>query len=192
MTMVRPATFRSTQRQSGITLVVVLVVLAIFGVAIASIVRSSMATGRIASNVAFKQSSTQAAEFALSAAEQFVVTRASGGLTDTAVANQYFAILQTTDSSELPTTVNWSNVATTSVGSFTVQWVVERMCTAVLNTAPPPDPQTVCLTLQSNQQGSQRAGSPAYVGSPSIYYRITARVTGPRDTETFVQTAVSR
>lgn len=178
--------------ERGITLIVVLIVLAVFGVAVAAAARSASATGRIASNVAFKQAATQAAEFGLASAEQYVATRADAGLTDTSVANQYFALLQASDANELPTTVDWANVASTAVGSFSVQWVIERMCTGLLNTVPTPDPQTLCLTLRSNEQNSERAGSPAYVGSPAVYYRITARVTGPRDTETFVQAAISR
>jgi Tfp pilus assembly protein PilX len=178
------------RRARGSALIIVVVFLGIFAVAMAGVVRSTNTSARTAGNVAFKQAATQASEVALAAGESFV---GALGAPDTAQANRYFQWYQTIDAQELPTTVNWTNVASTTVGNFTVQWVVERMC------QPPPtsparafDASLDCMTVQGEQQGSQRAGSPSYSTGAAIYYRITARVTGPRNTESFVQTAVSR
>lgn len=173
------------KREAGSALILVLVVLGILGVAMAGVVRSTGTTVRVAGNAAFKQAATQASELSLSAAETYVNGISAPG---TDVANRYFSTMQTTDAAELPTTVNWANVATTTAGNYNVQWVVERMCTVAAVT----DAASQCMTLVASQAGSQRAHSPSYNGAPAYYYRITARVTGPRDTETFVQSAVSR
>lgn len=182
------------RRERGSALILVIVVLGVLTVAMAGVVRSTNTSARTAGNIAFKQAATQVGEVALAAAEAYVDTFAVSTSTDAtaaanvAVANRYFATMQPTDASDIPTTVTWANVPTTAVNGYQVQWVVERMCDAAV----PVDPTTNCMNLQSMQQGSQRAGSPSYSAAPSIYFRLTARVTGPRDTESFVQSAVSR
>lgn len=171
----------------GSALILVLVVLGVLAVAMAGVVRSTNTAARTAGNIAFKQAATQAGEVALAAAEAYVDTLVAASA-NAAVANVYFPTIQATDAAELPTTVSWGSVASTAVGPYQVQWVVERMCSV----SAPTDPATQCMNLQASQMASQKAGTPSYSVAPAIYFRLTARVTGPRDTESFVQSAVSR
>ena len=176
---------RIARRERGVTMVIVLVVVGVVLVANLALMRSMGTVNRVASNKAFKQAATQAAEVGLRAAENYV-----GALTtsDTAVANRYASVMLATDTNELPTTVNWANVETTDVGNYDVKWMVDRMC----DRTPVTDPITQCLGFQTTQQGSKKAGAPAYSGSTSVYYRITVQVTGPRNIEAYVQSAVAR
>jgi hypothetical protein len=85
--------------------------------------------------------------------------------------------------------VDWSPVPAATVNSFRVQYVVERMC----NGPTPVASLTVqCLTNQSQQDGSRRVGSPSYSGSTAVYYRVTVRVRGPRNSESFVQSLLAK
>ena len=49
-----------------------------------------------------------------------------------------------------------------------------------------------CLTSQSNQDGSKKVGSPAYAGVAAVYYRVTVRVNGPRNSESYVQSLLAK
>ena len=176
---------RAPQRIRGMALIVVLIVITVLLVASLSLARSMSTANRMSANTAFKQAATQAGEVALANGEQFVDTLTTA---DTAQANRYYSVMQAMDAAEMPLGVNWSAVTSQQVGNYQVRWIVERMC----NVTPVTDPVLQCLSQQQNQQASQKAGSPAYRGTPAIYYRITAQVTGPRSTETYVQSAVSR
>jgi type IV pilus assembly protein PilX len=175
----------NAKREQGVTLVIVLVVVGVVLVANLALMRSMSTVNRVASNKSFKQAATQAAEVGLRAAENYIAAIAAP---DTAVANRYAAVMQASDANELPTSVNWTNVATTDVGNYDVKWVVDRMC----DRTPVTDPITQCLGLQTTQQGSKKAGSPSYASTTAVYYRITVQVTGPRNIETYVQSAVAR
>jgi type IV pilus assembly protein PilX len=172
-------------RQRGVTLIIVLIVIGVILVANVALVSSLTVSTRVVSNKAFKQAATQAAEVALAAGENFVQSISTR---DTATTNRYWPTIQPVDSFDLPTTVDWANVPVSQVGSFQVRWVVERMC----NVTPVTDAVTQCLGFQQSMQSSQRAGSPNYVGQVVVYYRITAQVIGPRNTESYIQSAVAR
>jgi hypothetical protein len=38
--------------------------------------------------------------------------------------------------------------------------------------------------------GSMSVGSPQFLGAPQLYYRVTTRVEGPRDTVSVIQSSV--
>lgn len=171
------------KRERGVTLIIVLVVIGLLLVANLALIRSMTTANRVTSNKSFKQGATQAGEVALADAEAFVNTLATP---DTSQTNKYFATMQAMDTNELPTTVNWTSVVAEQVGNYQIRWIVERLC----NVTPITDPTTQCLSLQLTQAGSQRAGSPSYQGRASVYYRITSQVTGPRNTESYIQSAV--
>lgn len=171
------------QRQRGVTLVIVLVVVGLLLVANLALIRSMQTANRATSNKAFKQGATQAGEVALADAEAFVAALTTP---DTAVTNKYAPTLQTMDANEMPTTFNWASITAEQVGNYQIRWVVERMC----NVTPVTDAAYQCLSTSLTPAGSQKAGSPSYQGQTAVYYRITAKVTGPRNTESYVQSAV--
>ena len=82
------------------------------------------------------------------------------------------------------------SLAQTTLGNNRVQWVVERMCNAPL---PVSDVYSQCQVSQTQQTGSNRGGwGVAIQNDPVKYYRVTVRVTGPKSTEQFIQSLVSR
>jgi len=163
-------TFRT---QRGMSLIIVLVVLAIVLVGALAMLRSSEVSALVAGNVSFKEAATQATDIGISDA-----AKALDLLTnmDVSVPNVYFATRQAEDGYGLPAAVDWS----------AVQRVIERLC----QVTPVSDPLADCMVRDAEAPGSNKAGSLAYKSPASVYYRITVRVTGPKSTSAFVQALV--
>jgi len=171
------------QRQTGISLIVVLVVLAVVLVGSLAMLRSSEVSSLVAGNVSFKEAATQATDIGISNAAKALDAMVN---MDGNVPNVYFATRQAEDADGLPTTVDWSMVPTATVGNYSVQHVAERLC----QITPVADPLADCMVRDAEAPGSNKAGSLAYKTPPSIYYRITVRVTGPKSANAFVQALV--
>jgi Tfp pilus assembly protein PilX len=172
------------KRQQGASLIIVVILLVILMVSALALVRSSETVGAVAGNVAFKQAATEAGDVGIAAATNWLGALANA---DAAVAGVYYATRQNVDGYGLPT-IDWTPIPATNVNAFRVQYVIERLCqgpTPVANVT------TQCLTGQS-QQGSRRVGSPSYSGGTAVYYRVTVRVRGPRNSESFVQSLLSK
>ena len=107
---------------------------------------------------------------------------------DSAAAGVYYATRQNVDAHGLPT-VNWAGVPATTVSTFRVQYVIERLCQGA---TPVTNVLSQCLTTESTQDGSKKVGSPAYSGTTAVYYRVTVRVQGPRNAESYVQSLLSK
>jgi type IV pilus assembly protein PilX len=150
-----------------------------------ALVRSSETVGAVAGNVAFKQAATEAADVGIAHAATWLGALANA---EAAVTGVYYATRQGVDGYGLPV-VDWSPVPAVAVNSFRVQYVVERLCqgpTPVANLT------AQCLTNQNQQDGSKKVGSPSYSGNTAVYYRVTVRVRGPRNSESFVQSLLSK
>lgn len=171
--------------QQGASLIIVVILLVILMVSALALVRSSETVGAVAGNVAFKQAATEAGDIGIAAATNWLKALTNA---DAAVAGVYYATRQNVDGYGLPT-VDWTPVPQATVNAFKVQYVVERLCqgpTPVTNLS------TQCLTDQNQQAGSKKVGSPSYSGGTAVYYRVTVRVKGPRNSESFVQSLLSK
>ena len=116
---------------------------------------------------------------------------------NTAIANRYFPVIQPLDANGIPTTVNWSDVPSTSLGSnneYTVRYVIERMCTGTLPIGAD-DVLTSCIVDQSSSPNSVKLGgggcSTNCNAPPAVNYRVTVRVEGPRNTVAMSQAIVA-
>ena len=176
---------RDLQRQQGASLIIVVILLVVLMISALALVRSSETVGAVAGNVAFKQAASEAGDTGLAAATGWMATLTNA---EAAAAGVYYATRQNVDGYGLPT-IDWSPVPQTTVNAFKVQYVVERMCQGPLPVA---SLTTQCLTAQGQQGGSKKAGSPSYTGKPAVYYRVTVRVKGPRNSESFVQSLLSK
>jgi len=176
-------------RQQGSSLLLVLIVLGIMVGGALAAVRSTNTASLIASNAAFRAAAREAADGAENAAFAYLIADTA---LDTAVPNVYYPlrVANTTpdDSTGLPA-IDWSTVASTQVGNNAVQWVIERMCTGAL---PVTDTTDNCLVDIQIAAGSNKIGSAAFAASANVFYRVTVRVRGPKDTESFAQTLISR
>jgi Tfp pilus assembly protein PilX len=171
--------------QSGTSLIIVVILLVILMISALALVRSSETVGAIAGNVAFKQAATEAADTGIASATNWLAALTNS---DAAVAGVYYATRQNVDAHGLPT-IDWAGVPAATISSFRVQYVVERLCQG-----PTPVANLLgqCLTSENNQEGSKKVGSPAYTGTTAVYYRVTVRVQGPRNAESYVQSLLSK
>lgn len=198
-------------RQRGVVLFFTLIALLAMSLAAVALIRSVDTSTLIAGNLAFKQSATSSGDAGIEAAiaQLAVVEAANSGLNvltntahpfnnDNAVAGYYSSMnpaLSLTDG----TGIQWDGTDSALVGTDgsgnTIRYVTQRMCrnanVAVQNAD--------CLfsgAVQDNsgqniplpQEVCEGAGCPVAGQTPQI--RITARVTGPKNTVSYVQAFV--
>ena len=182
------------RRQSGVVLVISLIVLVALTLAGLALVLSTDTGNVIAGNFAFRMAALQSVDTGVEAAFT-AITSASGfaAAPTTAVtttAGRYSPILltDTTPADGLPD-IDWSALPGTTVSGNTVRWIVERMCSenviqedAASRCAVLPGP-----TVQTFTQGeSTPSNSLVFSG-----YRVTIRVEGPRNTVVFAQSVIA-
>jgi len=200
-----PYPFSHRLRQRGVVLFIALIVLVAMSLAGIALMRSVDSGVMIAGNLAFKQGTTMAGDSGIEAARAALNTLAGSG--STALWNNntgisYFASLPSgnidftgTDPNKTAyawTTAGNSQTATPPATATEVRYVIHRMCAAA------GDPNTVnCIkgttaaTATSSQSVRDAAGAANFTISSAQYYRITTRVTGPRNTRSFIEVIVN-
>ncbi|WP_426394841.1 pilus assembly PilX family protein [Ralstonia sp. R-29] len=193
----RSLRIRLRRRQSGIVLLIALIAVVILAIGTVALFRSSDAALFNAGNLAFKRDMTNRGELGIVAAKAALT---SGALNSESVrqsdqaASGYYATMQTTDKHGVPD--NLVELATAVLNTkinggdgITIYYMIDRLCTATGST----DPSNACVV---SSIGSAKGGTVLpYRGQaqpPSVpVYRISVRVDGPRNSQTFLQTTVS-
>jgi len=172
---------RAPRGTSTLVVLVVLTVMLLGSLALARITEvSTLANG----NVASADAAVQASEVGLNTA--FAAVRALAD-EESNSGGWYFAAMQTADAAGIPS-VTWASAPEVVVGSYQVRYVVERMCSAT----PVVDTLSQCLVRQIPQIGSNREGVEQLDPPNSRQFRVTVRVLGPKDTQAWVQSMVTR
>lgn len=183
-TVWRPALRRpSRPGQQGVTMVVVMVLLTVMllgGMALARMTEiGTLASG----NAAFREASLQASEVGVNTAYADLKTLTNE---NTNSGSWYFASTLAQDANGIPT-VSFDSARSVVVGAYTAHYVIDRVCTINGVT----DPLRECLVKQIPQLESatdrERPDPPT-----ARQFRITVRVTGPKDTQTWVQSLVHK
>ena len=126
----------------------------------------------------------------------------AAGLQHSAAAGSFYLSLHTADPGETgdQTTSETTYgsyarqaVARSSAG-FTVsgnavQLVIDRLCQGP---APVTDLEGKCFSNPAIGGGTKKAGGVVFSGATTVYYRVTVRVSGPRNTSSTVQAILSR
>lgn len=195
-------------RQRGVVLFVALIVIVAMALAGLALVRSVDTNVIVAGNIAFKQGATNAGDQGIEAARTWLLANKGTLSDDQVVANTsaYYSNWQATAdlTGNDPTKgdFDWNGNAlqvTANDGAGNrVRYVIHRMC-ANSNTTPS---STTCVKVSSTTTGSTSSGGEysgrrGYEGGGSssgfnlnnatVYYRITVRVDGPRNTTSYVQ-----
>lgn len=206
---------RSSTQQKGVVVFIALIAVLVLSLAAAALLRSTDTAGVISGNAAFKQAATSIADTGAERAFNALPALAEA---DADVANKYYRLMQAVDATGVPSTITWSSVpcydhegsvatiSCTDESLYRVQYVIDRLCT----TAPAKtDPLTLltskCVAGQpfsaggnagddnnSHAQTTNIFGSltPPPATRPTIHYRVTVRVLGPRNTSSIVQTTI--
>jgi len=194
---------RRGERQRGVVLMIALIVLVAMTLAGIALMRSVGTTSLIAGNLAFQQSATSSGDTGTEAAIAWLQTNNNSGyLWNNTPAQGYMAQRQDPVTGQSWDTF-WTAVINPSGGPSlstsrpqdsagnTVSYVIQRLCNG---TGDPTAPGVDCAAPQSVAQAgssSKGAGAVALLYNSSIYYRITTRIDGPRNTVSYVQVVVT-
>lgn len=192
-------------RQRGIVLMLAIVVLVIMSLAAVGLMRSMLSSNKVAGNLAFQQSAIQSADLGIETAVAWLEqNNIATNLHNNIIigAGQpvgYLALRQDPAAGQswetFWTTVlvpsNTVNVLAADAAGNTVSFVIQRLC----NGQGAPTSGIGCEAAPASNVGegrSQRVNSGTPTSIPNQrYYRITARVAGPRNTIGFVQAVVA-
>ena len=190
-------------KQRGVVLFIALIALVALTLAGIALMRSVDTGNVIAGNLAFKQAALQVSdtgiETALAALPNIITNSLDTNCLACAVSptGVYYATMRTVDTNGMPTTaaapatgaaIDWTTVPTTTVSGYDVRYVIDRLCQGP---APVTDIQGKCFSDAPLGGGSKKANSPVFSGAAVVYYRVTVRVTGPRNAVSMVQAIVS-
>lgn len=187
-------------RQDGVVLLIALIVLVAMTLAGIGLIRSVDTANLIAGNLAFQQAATHAGDVGLERAIAVINTKSHDGtLNDNDTSNGYFATLKSTDNPAAGQSWDdfWAaNLRNNAVDNGTdqfgnhVYFVIHRQCANALS--PTSGGQCVASPRISVASGnSEEAGDIQFKGNSQVYYRITVRIAGPRNTVSYVQAFVS-
>lgn len=180
-----PTRHGARRQQQGSSLFLVLVLLSVMAMGGLALARMSEVGTLAAGNTAARNAAVQASEVGVNTAYAAVRALANE---DANSGNWYYATQQTQDADGIPT-VNFDTAPAITVGTgYTVNYVVERVCTGTLPVA---DPLRQCLVRQV-QLPESRAGGEQLDPPMARQFRITVRVSDPRNTRVWVQSLVTK
>lgn len=203
---ITPSLGRDLKRaQQGIVLIVALIMLVALTIAGVVLVRSTDISNIIAGNLAFKQGATHAGDIAVERAVAWLQTNSGAFLYDPRTANgyrpdgnnplrspaagqswdAYWATLAANTIWVLPDTdTDFANTGNR------VSLIIDRMCANTGN--PNSGANCTASTVASVAGQSGEEGGEISIKAPSaVYYRVTARIAGPRNTVSYVQAMVT-
>lgn len=195
---------RRRHGQSGVVLIIMLIVLVAMTLAALSLVRSTDTTNVIAGNMSFQQAAVHSADTGIETAVAWLVSSASGtALNADDATNGYVAGgLGVAPNLAANPPQSWDDywVKTLSARAVTapqpdaaanvVSYVIDRLCA----NAGPVTGGAACVSSPAVAvaSGSEEEAGVKQLNSPSVvYYRITVRVDGPRNSVTYVQSTVA-
>lgn len=199
-----------SMRQKGVVLFIALVALLVMSLAAVALIRSVDTNSVIAGNLAFRQSALSSSDRGAEAAITWLETQALSDLTaldgDNLGASYYASYFPAADANGdgvidskddvlyAKSLVDSSAVKEVTDEGESISYILQRMC---LNAAPPTnDGSNRCLlgepeigTSSKSVKDSTEAGAIVET-SLSPIYRVTVKVTGPRNTVSYSQTYV--
>ena len=182
-------------RQSGAVLFFTLVALAIMTLAALAMVRSVDTSNLVAGNIALKQGAIQEADRIMNQA--FACMDSGGALTtlpdlntNNATCNYYASLQNDTfkpfgfpEVLEVKAATDYTEDAETKNRS---SFVIERMCTTA-----GPWSETTCIVSPFGKKAEKSNRAELTLTAMQALYRISVKVTGPRNVVTYSQTVVS-
>ncbi len=172
--------------QRGTTIVVTLVLLVVMLLGGMAVARLTEVATLAAGNAAYHEAAVQASEVGVNTA--YAAVRA---LVDEEADSGAWYRAQTVavDASNNLPNVTWTDLPEIVVGNYSVRYVVDRLCTGAL---PVTDAVRQCLNRNVKVDETAVSGA-ARIDPPSVkQFRITVRVTGPKGTQAWVQSLMTR
>ena len=193
-------------RERGAILFVALIVLVAMSLAGIALMRSVDTNVLIAGNLAFRQSATAGGDWGIEDARAWI-TGSPALLNDDLSTPYFYATWQenldlTGNNSLISNDYNWDSTNTGEhprdlgfdAAGNRVQYVIHRLCDKA------GQPNDVNCVKSSLVAGSMAAGTSKVItgagggpvpGKASVLYRVTVKITGPRNTVSFVQAVMN-
>jgi type IV pilus assembly protein PilX len=186
--------------QRGVALMMALIMLVAMSMAGLALMRSVDTSLLISGNLAFKQSSIAAGDAGTEAATVWLQNNNAGGALYQAVSSlpAYQPARGADPASGTSWDAYWSTIETnattlpvdTSTGNE-VSYVIHRLCNTAGDPAVPGTGCTRSPTGGSTSGSSKGAGRQKLQFNAAVYYRITSRIVGPRNTVSYTQAIVT-
>jgi Tfp pilus assembly protein PilX len=192
-----------------VVLFIALIVLVAMTLAGIAVMRSVGTNVLISGNMAFKQAATSVADYGVETAGAWIsgataTTLQNDGAPGSPTAGYYsswkYDPTAPTDLTKNfdPFQFNWNNakvVAPAPDPSTQVQYVIHRMCTLPNTSIDDINQQCVfATTTSSGSTGSTQnvlsGGQAPLTPTSQVYYRVTVKVTGPKNSISFIQTTL--
>jgi len=188
-------------RQRGAILVITMIALVAMTLASTALIRSVDTANIIAGNLEFQQAASLSAEAGIKAAFDWLEINKGGallyGVDQGALQNTGYSAVRQNPNSGQSWDGFWTSVLSTQsvtlatdVTGNTASYAIQRLCNAT------GDPSTAgCDQPPSStalEGTSKGAGAPLpTAGGVQVYYRITVRIAGPRNTVNYVQAIIA-
>ncbi len=196
----RPAP-RALQCQRGMVLFVALIVMVALSLAGIALMRSVDTSVVIAGNLAFKQTTIQAGDRGVAAATQWLVVNSAGTTLQNTDTDNGYSSARPALEPDWNDIASWNDAVVLNNGNpdaagNIVRFVIHRMCTEAETpyngkNAGVENQCALAYPLSSAALGgSVSTGAPVFEGIPNLYYRVTTRVDGPRNTVSVIQSSV--
>lgn len=186
-------------REAGIVLFIALVTMVLLMLAALATLRSVDSTTMMTGNLAFREATTQVADYGTESARRWLIANASNLANDNPSFG-YHAFISPQFNPKAQSNSYWENTDAVTLASnttqqggtipdgYTVYYTIHRMCeTAGSNVS--------CFNVQggnvvgsNNNAASYGSYTPEGAGTP--YYQVTTRVVGPRNSVSYVQTLI--
>ena len=189
--------------QSGIVLIVALIVLVAMTVAAIALVRNVDTSNLVAGNLSFQQAATHYADIGLENAIKWLGEKNDGTSfldQDQPVGSGHLFYRAAGNTSVPPSSGSWDSYWQTTLSQRatslprdtntgnTISYIIDRLCdgagsalNGVLCFTPP------LLDVGNSEESGEKQPYPPLI----VYYRITVRVAGPHDTATYFQSVIS-
>ena len=187
--------------QRGVVLFISLIVLVAMSLAGVALIRSVDTAVLVSGNLAIKQASVQSSQMAITSAANWLHANSAGtGLDNTLESAGYFSSAPTIEPNWfLASTWDGGQVAQVNGGAADaagnkIRYVIHRLCTesnTPHNGDGPTGATNQCgryFPVEAGASGgSKGVGSEVFLGRPELFYRVTIRVDGPKETSTISQ-----
>ena len=193
---------RAANTQSGVALIMVLIMLTAMAIAGVALIRVVDSANVISGNFAFRQATLNIADLGVEAAAAELVEIRDSSSEAPYPANcqadcRYFPARSTgamLDSRGLPIEGSVNGTATRVISwsgsdvnaaprGYAIRYVIDRQC----RVAPVTDAVNQCSSHAPQTGGSKRSGATVFSSASTIYYRVSIQVSGPRNTQSHVQ-----
>jgi hypothetical protein len=183
--------------QQGVVLPITLIALLLLMIASVALIRSTETNLLVSGNLAFKRDVINQAERAVPVVKTLFETGVLSdikGREDDLIANNYYATIQPTNESGIPTILldidnfdgNFSaNNIVDEDAQITIRYLIDRMCLSTGKVT-----ISKCARATQNTDIGGDANNLALgkaSGNDTPVYRVSIRATGPRNTEAFFQ-----